>query len=247
MRLLIDLGNNRLKWAVSDGDQWRSDAATVSGTHLETFLDEIWRGLPAPDQVVAGSVAQPQRAEQISQWCQTHWQVVPRWVSACSQQKGVTNCYTKPETLGVDRWAALIAARDQAGQTPAVVVDCGTAVTVDALAANGRFIGGVILPGLHMARHALTEGASNLHMSQGDASRLPACRTEDAVAAGTLHGLAGAIAHILTLYRQQLGAEPLGLITGGDASQIAPLLAHELIIEPDLVLKGLALMADDLC
>ena len=108
-------------------------------------------------------------------------------IQAQPEQLGVKHCYAQPETLGADRWAALIAVRGLT-KTNACIVDCGTAVTVDALAANGEFRGGAIFPGLQLLRASLLRGTGGIHAAEGKSDSAFGCSTPDAVAAGTLQG-----------------------------------------------------------
>ena len=248
MNLLIDIGNSRLKWAVSDQDNWQTGSEQVSGSGLSVILDNIWQDVARPDKIVIASVVDPDRASQIGEWLRSRWSLSPIWVTAQKQQLGVTNCYQNPETLGADRWAALIAARNLTPKS-AIVIDCGTAVTVDFLSDDGKFNGGVIFPGLSMLRKSLVTGTSNIQQHEADDSVMPACNTEQGVAAGTLQGWLGAIQHVVDNYRVKFGKEAEVIVTGGDVDKfisglpaVAQVGARRV---PDLVLKGLALIADE--
>ena len=245
MNLLIDVGNSRLKWALRDSDNWQTGSGTVSGTGLTEALNNISKNLPAPEKVIIASVADETRVNHINRWVDTRWSLSPVWLSAQEQQLGVSNCYQKPETLGADRWAAIIAAHSLSSKH-VVLIDCGTAVTIDILLDSGKFNGGIIFPGLSMMRSSLITGTSNIQSDEGDDSCIPACSTEDAVTAGTLHGWVGAILHVLDHYDKSLAGEKEIIVTGGDAHKLMPYLPADTRLEPDLVLKGLSLIADDL-
>ncbi len=155
------------------------------------------------------------------------------------------NHYHDPAALGADRWAALIAAHHLTAG-PVCVIDCGTAVTIDALSADGDFLGGVILPGLRLLRTSLVQGTRSIRATDGDAATCLARSTADAVAAGTLFGLAGAVERVLAEHRQALGSEMSALITGADAGLVLSKLRAEAPVAEvsDLVLRGLALIAE---
>ncbi len=121
----------------------------------------------------------------------------------------------------------------------AAVVSCGTAVTVDALSARGEFVGGVIFPGLALLQSALATGTAGLPAMPGDETSCLARSTADAVAAGTLYGLAGAVERVCNEFEQALIGPLTVLITGGDADRVAPHLIRPARRIPDLVLKGL--------
>jgi len=157
----------------------------------------------------------------------------------------VRNRYRQPEQLGVDRWVALIGARGLTSSA-ACVVDCGTAVTVDALSAEGEFLGGAVFPGLRLLRDSLVRGTAGIPANEGDATDCLARSTADGVAAGTLFGLAGAVERLIDEYRRTLGATMRVFLTGGDAPALAARLRAAHTPVPDLVLKGLARIADTL-
>jgi type III pantothenate kinase len=238
MRLLVDLGNSRLKWARSDPG-WRVGAATLHGRDIAELLDEAWSDLPAANAVVVVSVVAQRTNDVIEQWVRARWRVGVHRVHAQSEQLGVINRYRDPASLGSDRWAALIGARAEMANSAVCIVDCGTAVTVDALTAGGEFAGGVIIPGLGLLRQALTYGTAYIRAGDGDELSCLARATDDAVAAGTLYGLTGGIERVCHEFEQAL-AEPMKLIiTGGDADRVAARLTRPARRVPDLVLKGL--------
>ncbi len=245
MNLLIDLGNSRLKWALHGPGLWRTDAALLDKQDITPLLDSVWDKIAKPEKVVVCSVSTPERLRALEQWVQTHWAVTPRIVRAQAEQLGVKNRYRQPEQLGVDRWVALIGAR---GLTisAACVVDCGTAVTVDALSAEGEFLGGAVFPGLRLLRDSLVQGTAGIPAAEGDATDCLARSTADGVAAGTLFGLAGAVERLIDEYRRTLGEGMQVLLTGGDAPALAARLRAAHTPVPDLVLKGLARIADTL-
>ncbi len=246
MNLLIDLGNSRLKWAQQAPSLWRSDAAVLE-QDIATLFNRVWGKIPAPQKIILCSVARAQILTAVEAWIRAHWSITPQRVKAQAQQLDVKNGYRQPETLGADRWAALIGARGLT-TSAACIVDCGTAVTVDALSARGEFLGGVIFPGLHLLRDSLIKGTAGIgsQTAMEDVKDFPARTTADGVTAGSLFGLAGALERLIFEYRQSLGETMQVFLTGGDATTIAKHLSLPVTLEPDLVLKGLARIADTL-
>ncbi len=240
MRLLVDCGNSRIKWAQSDGG-WHTGAAAHRGADLIALLDEYWGPLNRPRQVVVSCVVEAARAV-IARWVEARWKLAAKFMEAQAQTLDVRNLYLEPNRLGADRWAALIAVRGLT-KAPACVVDCGTAVTVDALSADGDFVGGVIFPGLELLRSSLARGTAAIGPEAGDSASCQARATADAVAAGTLFGLAGAVERLVAEQRAVLGASMEVFITGGDAPAILSHLRVPLTHVPDLVLRGLDRMA----
>lgn len=242
MDLFIDLGNSRLKWARREGDRWESEAAPLR-TELAELLEQAWGSGPRPARVVVASVADAARRAALAAWVAARWSLEPRFVVARAEQCGVRNSYLEPERLGADRWAALIGAR-ALGSGAACVADCGTAVTIDALTADGLFAGGVILPGVRLQRAVLAERTAGVRALDGDETSCLARRTADAVAAGTVYGIAGAIERVWRELEEALGEEMALYLTGGDADAIAGRLSRPFHPVPDLVLRGLERIAD---
>lgn len=242
MDLLVDLGNSRLKWALRDGARWQSDAAPVAG-ELRELLDQVWGACPRPGRVVVTSVADAARRLELAAWIAAHWSLEARFIVAQAEQCGVRNGYLEPQALGPDRWAALVGARALSPHATCVA-DCGTAVTIDALTADGLFAGGVILPGLRLQRSALAERTAGVRALDGDEASCLARASADAVAAGTVYGIAGAIERVWREFEEALGEEMVLYITGGDAGTIAARLSRPFHPVPDLVLRGLACIAE---
>ena len=149
------------------------------------------------------------------------------------------NEYDQPEQLGCDRWAALIGARSMTTSGALCVVDCGTAVTIDGLTQEDRFIGGVILPGIDLMQESLLTNTSDILESRAEFKQVIGKTTAECVSGGSFIGTAGAIERVLREMASIVG-EPKMYITGGDAPQLLPLISYSLQYEPDLVLIGLA-------
>ena len=236
MNLLVDLGNSRIKWALSSG-QARSVEEPFGNEGSATDFG-AWGDVTTPVRVIVCNSAGDDVVDPLQQWCDKAWGLKPTFLSAQRAQHGVRNCYQDPTTLGCDRWLALIAARDQRSGSLAVV-DCGTAITVDALLADGKFLGGVISAGPQVATQALLEHASHLHGELKMYSGAFNSDTGSAVGNGALAFAAGGIDKVLSEFSAQLGDDFAVLMTGGWATTIAPLLTRAADIEPDLVLQGI--------
>jgi type III pantothenate kinase len=265
--LVIDAGNSFVKWALStpEGDLARAPQpwiarGQVALSDLEC-LESAWADLSRPGTIIGSCVggdAVRQTIEQSlnSAWPPIHWirsEAISGKVtggaitggaitSGAATSGAIINGYAQPAQLGTDRWAALIGARALLGAQAALVVMCGTATTIDLLTAPGHFTGGVILPGLELMQTVLHERTAALSRYSGHVVAHPDC-TADAIASGCLHAQAGAIERLWHLHR---GAhEPLTcLIAGGAAPSIGPFLTVPYQIRADLVLLGLATIAD---
>ena len=235
LRLLIDAGNARLKWATVEDGQWREQG-------VADYDD--WRPLQAHlaadvDCFIA-SVAEPRREQQLERLLEAAG-IVPTWLAAGAAFAGVTNGYVEPLQLGVDRWMGLIAAR-QRTSGPVLVVSVGTAMTADALAADGMFLGGLILPGVRLMRQALALGTACVGDAPGSWRVFPQ-KTGDAVQSGIVAALCGAIRQQYVHLAAASVTAPRCFVTGGDAETVLAHLAVPAQQIPALVLEGIDCVA----
>ncbi len=231
MIIAIDAGNSRIKWGVHDGCQWLDSGvlATADCAFLSEAVDE-W---PARARVVVCNVAGRQVATQISVLLHDYGKLffLTPSVAAC----GVRSSYEHPAQLGADRWAALIGARAQ--RTAATLVVCaGTATTVDLLAADGVFRGGLILPGFKLMRSSLATNTAQLPLAEGMFLSEPR-NTIDAIFSGCLHAQLGAIERMFALLANE--PEALCLITGGGSETLTRHLQIPCQRVDNLILNGL--------
>lgn len=238
MKLLLDLGNTRLKWALWDGSELRDAAAAA---HAD-FSAATWRDLPPVESVWIASVASAALNAHVAQIVQERCGVHAQFVHSRAQAGGVRNAYAQPERLGVDRFLALIAAHAQAPSAYAIV-SCGTALTLDALAADGTHLGGLIAASPDLALAALRGGTANLGAAPSGAIVEIADNTADAMESGTWLAAAALVEHFVASATLRLQMTPRLVLTGGGAQRLGPLLASPRI-EPDLVLRGLAVLGD---
>jgi len=238
MSLLVDMGNTRLKWAVLANGQLLVGKTLLNEQINQQVLFNLWQHITPPKQLVIACVTTSHTLELVMAVAVSLWSDIKiRRVRSQTQTFGVTNAYTPPEKLGVDRWLALVAAR-HAYTIPACVVDCGTAITVDLLDERGQHLGGLISAGLMLMRKALAGGTDALPFSD---TRYPldvANFTEAAIYSGTLWAAVGLIEQVL-----EKQTPMTVILTGGDAVLIAPHLSVTPIVDPDLVLHGLAIVA----
>ena len=235
MILAIDAGNSRVKWGWHDGDRWTS-VATVSLIEFAASSDHVnpFSVTHAdPEHIVISNVAGEGAHHLLVNWTSI-FEAGPLWLRAEAERDGVRNRYERPEQLGSDRWAALIAARAlHAG--PCLVVNAGTATTVDMLSADGTFLGGCILPGVELMRFVLHEHTGRLPMSEGAYSDTPR-NTLDAIESGCRHAQAGAVERMF----RTLGPGGACLVSGGGGPALIERLDLPCRYVENLVLEGLA-------
>ncbi len=249
--LAIDIGNTRLKWALYDSAQPGAQALHQGAMFLETIdelADQQWCNLPTPlamlGCVVAGEAVRRRVEEQLELW-----DIEPHWVVPAAQEAGLVNGYDHPSRLGADRWAALAGARSRvmasAGNggpaLPALVVMVGTAVTVDALDCDGRFLGGLILPGFGLMLRALEMGTAGLKVPTGEVVDFPT-NTSDALMSGGANAIAGAIERQHQRLHQRCGLAPMLLMTGGAAAKLGPITDLPFEVVDTLIFDGLLLI-----
>ena len=239
MILAIDAGNTRIKWGVHDGSGWKSLGAVR--TSDSAVLNEDVRSTFPVERAIASNVAGESVAANIAAACRQGGARVA-FIESQREQLGVENGYRDPGQLGADRWAALIAAHHAAPPGHKLVVNAGTALTIDALTAEGRFLGGLIVPGPALMRRSLDHGTARLRFTEGTLQDFPVS-TPDAITSGAIQAAAGAIERLAKLMTAR-GCPPGRIIlSGGAAGEIVGSLPLTTALHENLVLDGLLLIA----
>jgi len=252
MILAIDAGNSRVKWgwleaanqsgAAHDGYDW-TNIATVSLIDFAASSDHVnpFSVTHAdPERIMISNVAGDGAHQLLVNWTSI-FDVEPVWLRAEVERCGVRNLYERPDQLGPDRWAALIAARALHPAGAALVVNSGTATTVDMLAADGRFLGGAILPGVELMRFVLHEHTGRLPFDEGEYRDTPR-KTSDAIESGCRHAQAGAVERMYRVLRD-IELNPLCIVAGGAGRALVDQLSMPRRYFENLVLEGLAHIA----
>jgi len=287
--LLIDAGNSRVKWAFRenhtssgvratlptacldnsvagpDGRPASAEQHTVDREAERSATLRVWQTLASPKSIWMSNVAGANVAAVLSAWLSKLWPLVPRHtIRAMATQCGVTNHYLSPERLGSDRWAGMIGARARYPNEALLIATLGTATTLDAMNADGHFVGGLIAPGWSLMMRALGEHTAQLPiLSPGDAlstqshatpdatastsSELSpgtfAQATPDAIVQGCKLAQVGLITQALQQWQNTLGTPVRCVLAGGAAADIGPALAIPYTRNDNLVLDGLARIA----
>ena len=242
--LALDVGNTRLKWAQYDSVAAGAKPLAHGAVFLENIdklAEEEWRVIAAPSKIlgciVAGDAIKRRVAEQIELW-----DVAPRWVVSSPQEAGLTNGYDHPARLGADRWVAMIGARHRLLRRginkPCSVVMVGTAVTVEAIDATGKFLGGIILPGHGIMLRALESGTAGLHVPTGEVCDFPT-NTSDALTSGGTFAIAGAVQRMVENLTAHCGEAPECIMTGGAGWKMAPSMSVKVELVESLIFDGL--------
>jgi type III pantothenate kinase len=247
--LAIDIGNTRLKWALYPRAEQGAEPLASGVEFLENIdklADAHWAQLGRPDRMLGCSVAADAVKRRVEEQMEELWDVPAHWVVASAAEAGVINGYDHPTRLGADRWVAMIGARHRmlahGPARPMVVVMIGTAVTVEAVDADGKFLGGFILPGHGIMLRALESGTAGLHVPTGEVREFPT-NTSDALTSGGTFAIAGAIERMVQHVRRHCGAEPACYMTGGAGWKMAPHMGLPFELVESLIFDGLLVIA----
>lgn len=241
MKLLVDYGNTRFKWALLDADALRAGGVFAhADVALRGALAHEWRTLPAIDAAFVASVVAPAREDELAALVRERFGLDARFVRSPAAALGVRNAYAQPQRLGVDRFLALAAAHARAPRLQ-VLVSVGTALTIDALDADGEHLGGLIVPSPALMRRAVVAGTARVDAREGRYRDWPAS-TDDGVFSGALFAAVGAIERFRAALERRFDTQPALVLGGGGSDELEPLLA-DVETTHDLVLHGLALWA----
>jgi type III pantothenate kinase len=247
--LAVDIGNTRLKWALYPHASVGAEPMATGAEFLENIdklADGEWSQLPAPDRMLGCCVAADAIKRRVEEQMEEQWTVPAHWVVASAAEAGIVNGYDHPTRLGADRWVGMIGARQRmlasGPERPMVVVMVGTAVTVEAVDSQGRFLGGFILPGHGIMLRALESGTAGLHVPTGEVRAFPT-NTSDALTSGGTFAIAGAIERMVQHVRHRCGAEPACYMTGGAGWKMAPHMSVGFELLESLIFDGLLVIA----
>lgn len=260
MELLFDIGNRRIKWAHSDdiqdlfrGGRFPSEEQSIyrvihpADGDVSSGIEQQFRSVPKPDSAWVSCVGGADAAQEVQMACREYWGIQPNFVSPASHKLGITNRYVDPRQLGVDRWLAMIAARQLLPGRPLLVIDAGTAITIDFVDASGSFEGGIIIPGLMTMIESLHQEAG-LPKLQPDMTgkaqlKLQNPDTNSAMVNGALLVAVSSIEKAVAQCKKDESEQLEIVITGGDGALINRSAKCSMREFPSLVLAGLYLLA----
>ncbi len=248
MILLVDIGNSRLKCAHLAGARiGPQQSFEYAAWTIEDWRRQLFDGA-AVAGVFAATVAGVASETALRQAAAAVGVEAVQFVQSTATAAGVRNGYVDPAQLGVDRWLALIGAHRH-WNGPCCVVDVGTAVTVDAMAADGTHLGGFIVPGPDLMVRSLLRGTSDLAtraaQAAGGVEEFFAGNTREAIGRGCVLALVALAERAAAELEHRAGAAPRLLVTGGAGDLLLPWLLRPAELVPDLVLRGLAALAID--
>ena len=234
MILDIDAGNTRIKWRIIDGGETLfcgelSTESVAEGAPIEIDVDGV------VERIRLCSVAGDTIISSLQKQLQSRFNVAVELAEVSAEAAGVTCGYKDFNQLGVDRWLALIAAYQKYAK-PIIVVDAGTAVTIDIVDEDGLHLGGYIIPGLNLMHQSLWKGTEQIKVALKPVADIanPGTSTDQAVDRGCLLMLVAMIESLVGRY------QCLTVITGGDGQLLQEQLTMDTAYFPDLVMDGLA-------
>jgi len=260
--LLLDAGNSALKWAVAEvrmpavGDAAAlapiGGALDLSSSSLaDALCAELQRCVPPVVAAYGCSVADTEVRRAAEEAVRLAFRVPVTWFASqadfAADQVRLHNSYRTPAQLGADRWHAMLAARAAHPGHALIVVNAGTATTVDCVAADGRFVGGVIAPGVRLMFESLARHTAQLPVAAGELVARPD-NTDDAITTGVLDSQIGLIERRVRRFAIETGAPVLVLLDGGNAAALRAHLVFDPALatvrqEQNLVLRGVLIRA----
>lgn len=241
--LVIDSGNSFFKWGFYQDNFWLAKGKIMNNDGVFS-LHDVFEKLPSPLFIIISHVTNRILKSDIEKLISL-WSINPYWIRASAFQCGVFNSYHFPDQLGSDRWAALIAAWNM-HQQACLVVNVGTAVSIDVLSDSGEFLGGVILPSTHSMRDCLKSKTQLSDLQIGSFLNFPRT-TDDAVHSGLMHCVLGAIERIYLSISEKLQSSNLMcFVSGGGCAEFIPFFKIPIKIIDSLVMEGLVVISNDI-
>lgn len=248
--ILLDIGNTQFKWATLSEDVFTfMNSTPYQPDTIADDLSNVLSDFPRCQHLVIANVAPSHVATKLIEWAMQHSEYQIEWIKAEACRGDLINAYTEPQLLGIDRWAAMVAARQQYSEEAVIIFNIGTCLTVDIIASSGKHRGGYILPGLQLMRSilmntSLSERCDPSEMNK-EASRQLGQDTYSAIYYGSFQMFSAFIEQTVQQTQLELLDSVTPILTGGGASELLTVLQGSYVYKPHLVLQGLAIMASN--
>ena len=232
MNLEIDMGNTRFKWRLKDNKKTivAGSVANKDICEAENFNEVfVAIGQNQPLKIGVARVSN-KHTDSFDAWCQKKWNLVPHYLQVSASDLGVSNAYIDIEQMGVDRWLAMLAAYSEVDKQACLIVDCGSACTVDIVLADGAHLGGYIVPGLQLMKNALFRDTDRVKLDEVsyDSDLSPGKTTQQAVSAGLWMMQLGLINVALERLLEEGAANLCIFFTGGNGEHLLSLFSQQL-------------------
>lgn len=245
MKLLFDIGNTRLKWGLAESGELVETGFLDVGDFVPAELEKQINHLDDIEDAYLCSVASPTILQSLLAWLDKEQQISSTTVHTEKTACGIRNNYTQIEQLGVDRWIAALGARSVQAYGDLIIIDVGTALTIDWLSARNAFEGGVILPGFRLMHDALVGRTAGIKAEYLDNRQIIGKTTNECVNSGIGYALAGGVERIVNEMRNMIKSPVSILLTGGGADALSSKISLSVKYQPHLVLFGLLACAQE--
>jgi type III pantothenate kinase len=241
--ILLDCGNRNLKAQCYEAGLLRASFVITFDSDWWPRLNQWMQGLPAAHCYLASVLDAARQAELDQFLAKQFGAAVTRFVST-AKALGVTNGYQQPERLGDDRWMTLLAAREMAAGD-CIVIDAGSAITLDLLRADGQHLGGAILPGFNTSIEHFKSIFKYIDFDAPEIAetRQPGCSTEAAIHIDYAQTAIEILPELVNSWIQIFDHDATVLLAGGDAGKVQRVLDQPSRIAPDLVFRGIRRLA----
>ncbi len=252
MLLVIDVGNTNTVIGVYDKDilkeSWRT--RTVRDTTADEF-NILAKALFADKGIDPSSITRtvissvvPASVRILNDFCENHLKLPPLWINPASVKTLMPILYSNPNEVGADRIVNAVAAYDK-HKTALIIIDFGTATTFDVISQQGEYLGGAICPGVMISAEALFQRASRLPRVEifKAPDRVIGKATIESIQSGIIYGNAAMVDGMVARIKQEMGAEPKIIATGGLAPLIAGVSLTIEIVDQCLTLDGLRIIS----
>lgn len=239
MNILVDIGNTNLKYTVVDlntnHDLFNETVKVSTSEICHDWFDEQWH---LAKTIIVASVSAITIIESIKQWCLKH-NITLVIVESEKQRLGITSGYLKPEQLGVDRWLVLVGSKYLKPNKHLIIIDSGTATTVDILNADGKHLGGWILPGITSMQNSILRDTENVDTQDN----VPALSFGHITSVNVSNACWAATVGLITIAKAECKKLNIVIdeivITGGNGKALSSLVGDKHTVEPQLIFHGL--------
>lgn len=245
--LLIDIGNSSFKWCIAESNRLSAMSQQLYPKDIAVeFFINSWRNIEKPNDIVVSCVAQDIVWQALEKACFELWNIKVQKVNSAKKQHGLISAYENVSSLGSDRWCAMLGGLQQTNSA-FIVINAGSALTVDVVNEVGQHLGGYIVPGVNMMKQSLGLYTAQVQVDSTSNAMVDLSlgrSTEDCVESG-IHLMV--VKYLEAIY-EKVALDMNGcqtFVSGGDANTIADLLSFNCDVVPDLVLRGLAVIATD--
>ena len=225
--LLVDIGNTNVKYCLADGDSFTE----LSFEQAESILFDV-------EAVAVAAVTESKEANALLQKVSEQRKKVV-YAEVSERSFGIECGYPKFDNLGIDRWLAVLAAEQSYPNEDLVIVDAGTAMTIDFLTSDKKHLGGWIVPGLDLMKSSIIERAPKVFGGEKVSQEQFGTDTPSAVFNGCLFTCIGSIQLAASFLTEQTKRPVKLLLTGGNSSQLSKSIKQQNYVDQFLVFKGL--------